>query len=123
MAEMHSRFGLEHAGQDDIANAIELWLVAKEEGFPNCDFIQEATEFPARHWLGGQAVEIFPGGTKPQCLYPFLALLVEEAQPIIGLKNARSLVDQVADLHQRWRRAKGQPGRRSCGGSNHRAAA
>src|SRR5207237_9602362 len=56
MAHMHPRFRFHHSRQHDIANAFQLRLVAEEEGFSDCDFIQQAAEFSARHGFIGEAI-------------------------------------------------------------------
>ena len=52
-------FRLQDFGNDDLAQRVQLRLIAKETGFANGDFVEQGDQLGLPHGLDGEALEIF----------------------------------------------------------------
>ena len=87
-------------GQHDFAQGVELRLVPEEASLADGDLVQQAHEFGLADGLDREAIVVITKGRGAYFFHAPLAAILQELELVIRLKNARDLVDEVANLYQ-----------------------
>ncbi len=93
-------FCLDDRGQYDFADHLQLRQVAEKVSFSNRDFVQQADHFRLSHGVDREAVVILAQSRNTERLHAPTAPVFQKLQFVVGLKNSRGVVDQVANLNQ-----------------------
>ena len=100
MAQGKLGSGCEDFGQHDLAQGIELRLIAEEAGFANGDFIQQTHHLGLANGLDGEAFVVFAQSAESQLLHAPAAAVFQKAQLVVGMEDAGNLIDEIPNPDQ-----------------------
>src|SRR5215469_963269 len=100
MTQRELAFCLEDLGQHNFAQGLELRLVPEEASLANGDLVEQAHEFGLADGLDGEAIVVIAKGRDADFFHAPLAAILQEPELVIRLKNARDLVDEIANFYQ-----------------------
>jgi hypothetical protein len=84
----------------DVAQSIELRLIAKKAGFPDRDLVEQSDQFCLPNRPDREALKILPQDLHLEFLHTAPATVLQEEKFIVWMKNPSRPVNQVADAHQ-----------------------